>query len=304
MNDGFDSVVPGFPGLSRLRLITVLKLALITVCIAMRRIQPLRVVVAHRPCHPAFKVFFACVLMLGATLPLSLSRAASSHPQDMACQSCHRAAEVTRQNARPLQASQEQLCGRCHTGSRQISHPTGFTPGRRLPPAYPLDGNGQMACSTCHDVHGAGTTRLHATADRRTACLGCHAPVFFSAMADRGSSIQGMGHQAVILPGASGALDASSRQCLACHGDEHRGNVRTPGTPRQAWGANSHPVGMRYDEAVKNGLYHPAAKLDPAILLPGGKVGCVSCHRGYSQRHGALVRSNLRSALCLSCHDS
>ena len=37
------------------------------------------------------------------------------------------------------------------------------------------------------------------------------------------------------------------------------------------------------------------------LLLPGGKVSCVSCHRPYSQRHGALVAQE--PDLCFHCHD-
>lgn len=45
------------------------------------------------------------------------------------------------------------LCAQCHTISRQMSHPIKIKPKKDIPLAAHLDKNGQITCSTCHDVH-------------------------------------------------------------------------------------------------------------------------------------------------------
>ena len=238
------------------------------------------------------KVILACALILSGTLPWVSIQAASYAPHKMPCQSCHLESEVNAQDIPRLLASQESLCGHCHADVRQSSHPSGFRPNRALPAGYPLDGNEQMTCSTCHNVHLGEVNDTYAAGDQRGNCRDCHSEAFFTTMSDQGASIQGIAHLAVVTTSTTGlSMDASTRQCLSCHGEDHGGR------------SASHPVGVRYDEAVKTGMYHRAATLDPAILLPEGKVGCVSCHRGYSREHGELVRSNSHSALCLSCHN-
>jgi len=66
----------------------------------------------------------------------------------------------------------------------------------------------------------------------------------------------------------------------------------------------SHPVGIRYDE--HNSQLHPKATVeaDRLVRLPENRVECVSCHdpHGTEGHKYMLVKSNRRSALCLSCH--
>lgn len=228
------------------------------------------------------------------------------HPQHTDCQSCHLAADVTRENAKQLVDSQEKLCGRCHANALQVSHPSGFTPQQKIPAQYPLDWKGDVTCSTCHDVHGQTQGLLRGNKSGRAFCLSCHSESFFAGMADRGTSIQLSGHLARSDAPVSIDLDPFSRQCLSCHAD--RGDslniyVDQRGIVRHSGGSGNHPIGMRYDEAKGVGLYRRAADLPAAILLPEGKVSCVSCHVGYSKKHGALVITNKHSALCMECHD-
>jgi len=49
------------------------------------------------------------------------------------------------------------------------------------------------------------------------------------------------------------------------------------------------------------GGYRPRTQLNDGMLLPEGRVGCVSCHRGYDRQHGELVVA--REQLCYECHD-
>jgi predicted CXXCH cytochrome family protein len=67
---------------------------------------------------------------------------------------------------------------------------------------------------------------------------------------------------------------------------------------------SSHPIGNQYPLA--NSKYHGIAgvQADGRVKLPGGRVQCTSCHDPHNtERHPSmLVKSNNRSALCLSCH--
>ncbi|MHC4317018.1 MAG: cytochrome c3 family protein [Planctomycetota bacterium] len=47
----------------------------------------------------------------------------------------------------------------------------------------------------------------------------------------------------------------------------------------------------------------PAASLDRRIRLFDNRVGCGSCHSPFADDEALLVMSNLRSRLCLSCHE-
>jgi predicted CXXCH cytochrome family protein len=107
-------------------------------------------------------------------------------------------------------------------------------------------------------------------------------------------------------------VDDYSLHCLSCHSDgaggflvevDMSGNVRHNGSTRVA-----HPIGVDYGVAMERGidrgsLFRSVAALNEKVLLPNGMVSCVSCHEGYSEKHGALVISNAGSRLCLECHD-
>lgn len=253
---------------------------------------------------PAFLLLTA-VSMTGswglfATTPRSF------HPQNLDCQTCHLAADVTPDNAQQLIASQERLCGECHAKAMQLSHPTGFSPGRTLPERYPLDWKGDITCSTCHNIHRGEKGLIRGAKTGREFCLDCHTESFFTAMTDQGHSIQRLGHLSASTTEISLELDAYSRQCMGCHMGNQDGSslkLDSSGIVRHGKGSANHPIGMYYDQAEATGLYRKRSRLNPAILLPEGKMACVSCHLGYSKQHGALVRSNERSGLCLECHD-
>lgn len=228
------------------------------------------------------------------------------HPQNTECNSCHLAAQVTTENAHQLNDSQEKLCVRCHANALKVSHPTGFVPNQKLPQQFPLDWKGDVTCSTCHQIHGHEHGLLRGNKSGREFCLGCHNEGFFASMADKGASIQLTGHLAKTTVAENIELDPFSRQCLSCHaesGDSVNMRVDQRGIVRHGGGSGNHPIGMRYGEAKGIGIYRKMAELPAAILLPQGKVGCVSCHVGYSKKHGALVMSNNHSALCMTCHN-
>lgn len=227
------------------------------------------------------------------------------HPK-LECAGCHLAGQDTNlANAAQLTSSEEALCGRCHRNALEFSHPSGFTPARKLPATYPLDWKGDMTCSSCHNIHQGRAGLLRGEKHGQELCLTCHSNHFFAQMADKGISLQRLGHLSARLTELERDIDPYSVQCLGCHinsGDAPNVNIDRRGVLRHSGGVN-HPIGSNYERARRSGGYRPFSQLQNTIKLPQGKVGCVSCHVGYSKRHGALVMSNQRSALCLECHD-
>ena len=224
----------------------------------------------------------------------------------MACQKCHLVRdEITHKNAALLVRSQKRQCGACHQGAVEVGHPVGFAPERPLPEAFPLDLRGRMTCSTCHDLHSEAPARLRVAKAGRELCLSCHPASFFGAMADAGLSLFASAH---LESGARRDLliDPYSYRCADCH--EGHVSVRTSTTTAPVGihpifgGLANHPIGSVYAvaAAVKRD-YRPLATLPKEVLLPDGKMSCLSCHLGYSREHGKLVRR--LGQLCRDCHD-
>lgn len=183
--------------------------------------------------------------------------------------------------------------------------PSGFIPRSRTAAAYPLDWKGDLTCSTCHDIHGSGHGIIRGAERGKSFCLSCHDAGFFEKTSDDGLSMlaghMGSGSFDVSL------LDAYSTDCMSCH--ENNGNVKIAilvdenGIVRHASGSTSHPIGASYTAAASFGGYRPVQMISKGILLPDGRLSCVSCHQGYTSEHGKLVVSNAGSALCFECHD-
>jgi predicted CXXCH cytochrome family protein len=257
-----------------------------------------------------FRWLLLAPLLLGLGFGASPRRAdaggARFHPAGAACQSCHLAgAQVKPEQAKLLVASQERLCGRCHPDAIKVSHPSGFIPKGKIPPEYPLDWKGDLTCSTCHTPHGNSPGLLRGSKRGRELCLACHDQKFFDKMADQGLSVIS-GHLNAGIRTGGADLDPYSVQCLSCHGsygDRLGVQVDSNSVLRHSGDSLNHPIGVRYADAMRFGGFRPQAMLPKVIMLPGGRVSCVSCHEGYSQHHGKLVMPNTGSALCFQCHD-
>lgn len=82
-------------------------------------------------------------------------------------------------------------------------------------------------------------------------------------------------------------------------------NVQHPGHFSIGHGDSNHPVGVEYPRVEKG--FHAPSKVESGghVLLPGGRVECISCHdpHAMSGHKYMLVMSNARSALCLTCHN-
>jgi len=118
--------------------------------------------------------------------------------------------------------------------------------------------------------------------------------------------------------GDSKDAGSGTMMCLRCHdgtiardtipisGERARfENVSHPGLFSSGHGRSDHPVGVEYPSIAKG--FHSSSTVESggAVLLPGGRVECTSCHdpHNMSGQKYMLVMSNARSALCLTCHN-
>ncbi len=81
-------------------------------------------------------------------------------------------------------------------------------------------------------------------------------------------------------------------------------NTRHPGLMTTGHGGTNHPVGIEYPQFDLEFRPMNAVLSEGKVPLPEGKVECVSCHDPHNQTGmpDMLVKSNRRSALCLTCH--
>ncbi len=112
-------------------------------------------------------------------------------------------------------------------------------------------------------------------------------------------------------PDSGRGLDAQTRQCLSCH-DGASASESNNITPFSNWGGyvgdrhRNHPIAVQYaDPSRSKDLtpLRPSSLLPPEISLPGGNVGCVSCHNLYAGEEHLLTVPIHGSELCLTCHD-
>ncbi|VAW63462.1 hypothetical protein MNBD_GAMMA09-827 [hydrothermal vent metagenome] len=228
------------------------------------------------------------------------------HPENMMCKSCHMVSgNITPENAYQLLATQEKLCSSCHEKVLKVSHPSGLVPSMSIADVFPLDWKHEMTCSTCHNVHAVKYASIRGGLRGKALCLSCHQLSFFSEMKDSGVSIQRSVHKASGVKTAS-VVDSYSLECLNCHaneGDRKSVVVNSRGIVKHSSGAVNHPVGMLYRGSYTKGNYKNISRISKKIILPDGKVSCISCHKAYSQKHGAVVDVMSTTALCFECHD-
>lgn len=221
------------------------------------------------------------------------------------CETCHLArGAITTANAFKLLSTQEALCSECHEDSVQVSHPSGIHVSRDLPDGFPLDWKSDLTCSTCHAVHGHDPGLLRTTARGPEMCLQCHDERFFDLMRDGGESLMLSGHiDGRGMEDFQSDLDRFSLQCLQCHVSQFTSDSfrLTRTILRHGDNRMNHPIGSSYRHYEDYGGYRKMSTLMPDIVLPQGRVACVSCHRGYSDSHGELIVA--RGKLCYECHD-
>lgn len=126
------------------------------------------------------------------------------------------------------------------------------------------------------------------------------------------AGIFGVAHPLAKHAAEGSGVDAPSRLCLECH-DGTVASAKDPALTTSSTGSvidgdgrSSHPVGIVYPppgDSGAEGSYVPAEHLDSRLLLPDGRVSCVTCHDVYSPGEALLVMRNDESRLCFACHD-
>jgi len=110
---------------------------------------------------------------------------------------------------------------------------------------------------------------------------------------------------------AEGSIDGASRECLSCHdgvnaSDAGHETGLTRGSGYLGDKDGNHPIGVPYPRFGKRRdevPLRPAAALPETVQLPGGFVGCVSCHDLYQPDKNKLSVPIEGSRLCLTCHE-
>ena len=255
-------------------------------------------------------------LVLGLGLAVTLLKSQTVDPHNSACPSCHLGDPKT--NGRNIAHDINRICLDCHARPDSTSHPVGMVPSMKVPEDLHLDWRGRLSCASCHDVHQQGAdghARYPALLRRpqggRPFCAACHRTIGTPNARILHSMMKATAHgkaQLVQAGDQAGPIDEESRGCLGCHD----GSVAAGGDTRVAQGGVwehggdvgiTHPIGIRYAlAALKNQALIPAAELNAAIRLPGGMVGCGSCHDSFSTSKHQLVMDNAGSSLCLQCH--
>lgn len=244
-------------------------------------------------------------LGVGALLGASLDKVRGTEPISFvtACADCGAGTpSPIRPTPHDIVGHDGAACTGCHGDATEGGHPIGFRPDRPLPALFPLDVEGKFACITCHELKTTTPGRVRTTERGQSFCQSCHDPNFFTAMPDRGTSLFAAPHLDFRGNGPSG-LDPISARCLGCHDNEAvmASNDSMFGAAAHFSGPSSHPVGRSYREAAAYGGYRAAEALSAEVLLPGGTVGCISCHVPYSREHARQPRT--QAGVCLECHE-
>ncbi len=133
-------------------------------------------------------------------------------------------------------------------------------------------------------------------------CLGCHDGTLGTAIVGAYSGSDK--HDLVNAPGPGGIPDTTSwPNCERCHPEYY-------GEPAVQWiGTDlrkSHPIAMTYPTAAQDPKFNLPPDLTTGwtdVKLWSGKVECPTCHEPHDPSHVPFLRkSNVASALCLTCH--
>jgi len=183
------------------------------------------------------------------------------------------------------------LCRQCHPLPRSMSHPVGIRPDADTPADLPLDSEGTITCSTCHDPHAAlsptasygdpsllkrlrgfftskGPSRslLRVTNDRGQLCLSCH---------ERSEIDTGY----LDVPVRLERDYTGSKSCERCHEDLFTEWERSPHA-RTAQGPRENPGAVKADISR-------AGELKPEEIEM--VIGVLWAQRYVISRGGALI---------------
>lgn len=245
------------------------------------------------------------------------------------CEQCHNAIPAKGVDpALKFNGDFSQLC-RCHTSTiTSYTHPVNIIPSEekqsKMPQDFPLK-NGELACSTCHDMYlqcqysqflpeNRNFLRGGPYARRTDICFRCH---------NENQYTQLNPHAQL---NASGLI--ISEQCLYCHPekpDENNAtfeNIKLIGDMKTLCQRchnikDRHPAGQDHFTIPDNKILTmmKSAEIIYGAIFPldgEGKITCVTCHNPHERgvipeakegARGASLKYRLASNMCSACHD-
>jgi hypothetical protein len=261
---------------------------------------------------------------------------ASPHWSKSACQNCHVESAPVAGLVNLQEADAEALCETCHGGrggAKSCRHMSGIPAGdmtidESLAPAL---NDGQVVCSTCHDVvyqckharieysyQNPGFLRNRTTRRTGEYCLKCH---------------DGSAYEA-LNPHKGVAGDPPKATCALCHAgvpeSDRTGAIRTSfnvehdlnDTCRGCHNVRPHPIGMTFGSQGEGWVHlvRPSADVFGKIerwqaatgsrlpLSPyNGEIYCATCHDPHEFKGGPVAgqpEHRLRAEdICQVCHD-
>lgn len=190
--------------------------------------------------------------------------------QDVACSGCHRV--HVKSDPVLTKATQPEVCFTCHKTERAQTH---------RPSTHPLDA-GKMACTDCHNPHGAIGPKLLVKASVNETCYTCHAE-------KRGPFL--WEHSPV------------TDDCTNCHTPHGSANnnllkARPPFLCQECH--QDHGSSLKSGNSVAAGAGSPAAGLNAAnalngkyLTVQGNARACLNCHvMVHGSNHPAGAKFN------------
>ena len=186
------------------------------------------------------------------------------------------------------------------------------------------------ATSIVNSPHNMSATTLNAVraSSETEVCIFCHTPHGGTAEAPLWNRYSAgdiyAPYYSTTAKAAIGQPLGASKLCLSCHdGTIALGQVRSRSTDIEFIGGilkmppgrsnlgtdlqDDHPISFLYNDD----LIHRNVELKDPVTLTGrvrldrsGRLECTACHNPHDNQYGKfLVQSDVRSALCLVCHD-
>ncbi len=219
--------------------------------------------------------------------------------------------------------AKKSLADKLRNGPGMVNHPVHVAPSSAvtIPSGWPLDIDGTVTCTTCHAslpaLDGSSGPRLRGlgrgTRDSEDFCTNCHVSTGVTTAAGMHWQAVSRAHisdQDNVATSTRGTLDRGSVTCLACHDGVTAGEADHETSWNRGSGsfgdrARNHPIGVDYPRGGRRGKgvqLRPTVLLPQAVRLPGGTVGCLSCHNLYATDRGRLSVPIEGSRLCMTCH--
>ncbi len=225
-------------------------------------------------------------------------------------------------NALGRGTAQRTMTQKLRSGPGIANHPVHVVPSSnvRIPEGWPLDADGTLSCSTCHNalpaLVGASDFQLRGdtdpTAPPTQFCINCHDSGTERNTASMHWLATGRAHipdDAARESYGGGGMDSESRRCLGCHdgvtAGEHLNSSGFGAAVSFGEQMRSHPVGIPYERRGRRGgdaALRSEVQLPDSVRLPGGSVSCVSCHNLYATGRHKLSVPIEGSKLCFTCH--